>query len=202
MDNSQSDVYYSLDIEADGPIPGRYSMLSFGLVVAGRHDRDGYRAADLTTTFYRELRPTGSDVEQEALAISGLDRDALLRSGHPPKVALAEAAAWVTETAADGKPIVVAYPVSFDCAFLFWYFVACEVPNPFGLSDCLDIRTAYAIKADIPIGRVRRAELPPGIMPKQPHTHHALDDAKAQAELFSNVMTWSGPTSRAAEAAN
>jgi DNA polymerase III epsilon subunit-like protein len=194
VSDDRSDVYYSLDIEADGPIPGRYSMLSFGLVVAGSRDGDGYRPADLTTTFYRELYPTGSYVDPEALAISGLDREALRRSGQPPKVALTEAAAWVTETAAGGKPVVVAYPVSFDCAFLFWYFVAFEVPSPFGLSDCLDIRTAYAIKAGIPIGRVRQAELPPGIKPQQPHTHHALDDAKAQAELFSNVMTWSGPS--------
>jgi hypothetical protein len=29
-----TDIYFSADIEADGPIPGPYSMLSFGLAVA------------------------------------------------------------------------------------------------------------------------------------------------------------------------
>lgn len=32
------DVYFSVDVETDGPIPGPYSMLSFGLVVAGTFD--------------------------------------------------------------------------------------------------------------------------------------------------------------------
>src|SRR5262245_56668885 len=32
------DVYFSADVETDGPIPGPYSMLSFALVQAGRFD--------------------------------------------------------------------------------------------------------------------------------------------------------------------
>ena len=32
------DIYISADVEADGPIPGRYSMLSFGLAVAATFD--------------------------------------------------------------------------------------------------------------------------------------------------------------------
>ena len=35
---ASKDVYISADIEADGPIPGRYSMLAFGLAVAGTYD--------------------------------------------------------------------------------------------------------------------------------------------------------------------
>ena len=44
-----TDTYISADIEADGPIPGQYSMLAFGLAVAGTLDG---------TTF--EPRQTGS----------------------------------------------------------------------------------------------------------------------------------------------
>lgn len=32
------DIYFSADIETDGPIPGPYSMLSFALVFAGEFD--------------------------------------------------------------------------------------------------------------------------------------------------------------------
>ncbi|MGE3671704.1 MAG: hypothetical protein AB7K71_18685 [Polyangiaceae bacterium] len=32
------DVYFSADVETDGPIPGPYSMLSFALVYAGSVD--------------------------------------------------------------------------------------------------------------------------------------------------------------------
>ena len=33
-------VYFSLDVEADGPYPGDYSMLSFGLAWITRLDDD------------------------------------------------------------------------------------------------------------------------------------------------------------------
>ncbi|WP_329414971.1 hypothetical protein OG802_28390 [Streptomyces sp. NBC_00704] len=29
-------------------------------------------------------------------------------------------------------------------------------------------------------------------LPTRPHTHHALDDAVEQAELFANLMAWRG----------
>ena len=32
------DLYFSVDIEADGPIPGPYSMVSLGACVAGTYD--------------------------------------------------------------------------------------------------------------------------------------------------------------------
>jgi hypothetical protein len=32
------DIYFSADVETDGPIPGEYSMLSFALVYAGQFD--------------------------------------------------------------------------------------------------------------------------------------------------------------------
>jgi hypothetical protein len=32
--------------------------------------------------------------------------------------------------------------------------------------------------------------MPRELLPDRPHTHHALDDAIEQAELFSNVFTW------------
>ena len=35
---STLDVYFSADVETDGPIPGPFSMLSFALVYAGAYD--------------------------------------------------------------------------------------------------------------------------------------------------------------------
>ena len=35
---ASGDVYISADVEADGPIPGPYSMLAFGLAVAATFD--------------------------------------------------------------------------------------------------------------------------------------------------------------------
>lgn len=89
-------LYISVDIEADGPIPGPYSMISFGAAVAGRQDGASHTAADPEqNTFYRELRPISEASVPEALAVSGLDRDRLLREGVEPAVAMAEFRAWV-----------------------------------------------------------------------------------------------------------
>jgi hypothetical protein len=40
---SVGDVYFSADVETDGPIPGPYSMLSFALVYAGRFDGERFK---------------------------------------------------------------------------------------------------------------------------------------------------------------
>jgi hypothetical protein len=69
-------LYISVGIEADGPIPGPYSLLSLGAAVAGVQDADGFTAADPEQrTFYRELRPISDEFVPEVLAVSGLDRD-------------------------------------------------------------------------------------------------------------------------------
>ena len=52
------DVYFSADVETDGPIPGPYSMLSFALVYAGSFDGKQFRHPEnFEENFYRELKP-------------------------------------------------------------------------------------------------------------------------------------------------
>jgi hypothetical protein len=93
---ARSDIYISADIESDGPIPGRYSMLSFGLAVAATFDGQKFAPRDpAAATFARELRPIATGFVPSALAVSGLDRDRLAREGTDPEAATAEAAAWV-----------------------------------------------------------------------------------------------------------
>ncbi len=85
-----------MDIEADGPIPGPYSMLSLGAAVAGFQDARGFTAADpQQQTFYRELRPISEEFDPQALAVSGLDRERLKAEGSEPEVALTEFGEWV-----------------------------------------------------------------------------------------------------------
>src|SRR5689334_17856072 len=118
------DVYISADIEADGPIPGRYSMLSFGLVVAANFDGKTFAPSADGETFYRELKPIAEDYLPEAVLASGLDRDQLARTGAEPAEALSTAAEWVESVAEGARPVLVGYPVVFDWMFLHWYFVA------------------------------------------------------------------------------
>lgn len=186
-------LYISIDIEADGPIPGPYSMLSFGAAVAGVQDADGFTAADPEQqTFYRELRPISGEFVPEALAVSGLDRERLHREGAEPAVALAEFTDWVREVGVGAQPVMCGYPASYDWTFLYWYLIRFTGASPFGHSGCLDMKTLYAAKAGLPLRAVAKRTMPPELLSKRRHTHHALDDAIEQAELFANLMAWPG----------
>jgi len=127
------DVYFSADVETDGSIPGPYSLLSFALVYAGRFDGIRFeRPASLEATFYRELRPISDEFEPDALKVNGLDRDRLCREGEAPEAAMTAASRWIRSVAGAGQPVLVAYPLSFDWAWLYWYFVRfAEGGSPF-----------------------------------------------------------------------
>ncbi|UQX03725.1 3'-5' exoribonuclease [Streptomyces sp. RerS4] len=184
-------LYISVDIEADGPIPGPYSMISLGACVAGRQDGALYTAADPQhQTFYRELRPISERHVEAALAVSGLDRDWLLREGADPATAMAEFRSWVREVSAGAQPVMCGYPASFDWTFLYWYLIEFGDDSPFGHSGCLDMKTLYATKARVPLRAAVKGRMPRALLSSRPHTHHALDDAIEQAELLSNLMLW------------
>jgi hypothetical protein len=110
----------SVGIEADGPIPGPYSMLSIGAAVAGTQDAGGFTPADpQRQTFYRELRPISAEFVPEALRVSGLDRERLAVEGAEPAVALAEFSAWVREVSAGAQPVMCGCPAPYDWTFLY-----------------------------------------------------------------------------------
>ncbi|GAA4373512.1 hypothetical protein GCM10023088_28400 [Actinomadura verrucosospora] len=199
----KSEVYISVDVEADGPIPGPYSMLSFGMSACGTFDGRAFKPADpAETTFYAELKPISDAYVSEALAVSGLDRDHLAIEGRDPGEAMNAATAWVTAvaSAADASPVFVAYPLGFDWMFLYWYWTRfTDAGSPFGHSRHLDLKSMYAAKAGTPITRSTKRQMPAELLSDRPHTHNALDDAIEQAELFHNLVRWAGPPRRPSE---
>ncbi|MFE6281720.1 exonuclease [Streptomyces sp. NPDC057877] len=197
-----------VDIEADGPIPGPYSMLSLGAAVAGTQDADGFTAADPTRrTFYRELHPISEEFVPEALAVSGLDRRRLGAEGSDPAAALTQFTRWVREVSGTAQPVMCGYPASYDWTFLYWYLIRYTGASPFGHSGCLDMKTLYATKAGLPLRAVGKRTMPRELLSERRHTLPqaldcaraggtpiALDDATEQAELFASLMAWPGPS--------
>ena len=57
--------FVMVDVETDGPIPGEYSMISFGAVVV---------EPSLSKTFLGLLKPISEKFYEEALSISGCAR--------------------------------------------------------------------------------------------------------------------------------
>jgi 3'-5' exoribonuclease-like protein len=188
------DAYFSADVETDGPIPGPYSILSLALVYAGRFNGTRFeRPENLGLAFYRELKPISESFEPEALLVNGLDREQLIRTGQEPNRVMSEASRWVRNIAGSNKPVLVAYPLSFDWSWLYWYFVRfSDSGSPFGYSRCFDIKTAVAVKAHLTIANAGRAQLPQWLRSDRTHSHNALDDAKEQAEIFAKVFELDG----------
>jgi hypothetical protein len=186
------DLYFSVDIEADGPIPGPFSMLSFGLVVAGRFDGRQFESLlDRQSTFYRELKPISSSFVPEALEVSGLDRDRLEREAADPQDAMTEARRWVVDQARDDRPVLTGFPLMFDWLFVYWYFERfAEGGSPFNHSAGLDMKTMYQQKAAVTTSDAGLRDLPEALQPAQAHTHNALDDALRQAAIFVRLFAW------------
>ena len=195
---SKVDAYFSADVETDGPVPGPFSILSFALVYAGSFDGGHYQRPDnYEQTLYKELRPISENFEAEALRVNGLDRRRLCLEGESPEKAMTEACHWVKSVAGTAQPVLVAYPLSFDWSWLYWYFIRFSAEgSPFDYSRCFDIKTALAVKAAIPISEAGRSRIYPSLRSRHPHTHHAVDDAIAQADIFANVFEWDGVRGR------
>jgi ribonuclease T len=174
-----ADIYISIDVEADGPIPGDYSMLSLGAAVA---------EPPFDRTFYRELRPVTEKWVQGALEASKLDRAKLVAEGADPAAAMREFAEWVKAQAGkERRPVAVCFNATFDWQFINWYFLRFLGNNPFGIS-ALDIKAYYMGVA----GKTRwretsKGRIDPIFRPARKHTHRALDDALEQAELFHKI---------------
>ena len=70
-----------------------------------------------------------------------------------------EAMDWVQKVAGNGKPVLVEYPLSFDWSWLYWYFIRFCAESPFNYSRCFDIKTAFAVKAHLPIADAGRSRM-------------------------------------------
>lgn len=185
------DVYFSADVETDGPIPGPFSMLSMALVFAGTYDGANFRRpAEYNLYIYKELRPISQEFQPEALAVNGLDRQRLVREGADPYLAMSEVAEWVTKIAGSGNPVLAAYPLGFDWTWLYWYFVRfSRSGSPFEYSRGFDMKTAVSIKTGRTLSSSSRSKLPEHLRSHRHHTHHALDDAIEQADVLANIFS-------------
>jgi hypothetical protein len=103
---------------------------------------------------------------------------------------MTEAGRWIKSVAGNCTPILVAYPLSFDgCIGIFTQFAPDGLPFN---SPCCDLKTAFAVKAGVPISEYGKSKLLPSLRPHRTHTHHALEDAVEQAEIFAKVFRREG----------
>jgi hypothetical protein len=183
MTNDTREIYVSTDIEADGPIPGPYSMLSLASAAyAPDKTLIGTFSANLETLPNAGDHPQTTQWWQqfpEAWA-------ACRTNPRPPTVVMADYLAWLHSL--PGKPVFLGAPAAWDFMWVYWYLVRYTGERPFR-ENALDIRSYAMGMRKTEFRRTARTYLPKRWYdPDLPHTHVALDDAREQGALFCNML--------------
>lgn len=157
--------YIMVDIESDGPIPGDFSMISFGAVLVDEQ---------LDKTFYGTLKPISDKFIPEALAVSGFSRDDVLAFDDPKQVMI-NFDEWIKKIC-KSKPVFISDNNGFDWMFICWYFHHFIGSNPFGHSS-YNLGSLYK-------GIVKDTFETFKHLRKTTHTHNPVDDAIGNAEAL------------------
>lgn len=175
-------IYISTDVEADGPIPGVNSMLSFGSAA--------YLAdKTLVSTFEAnlELLPgaTSNPKTMEWWKTQPEAWEACRQNLQSPEKAMAAYLVWLK--ALPGLPVFVGYPASYDFMFVYWYLIKFTGESPFSHS-ALDIKTLAMALMKTDYRKATKKNMPKRWFDNLPHSHKALDDAIEQGALFCNML--------------
>lgn len=160
--------YIVVDVEADGDIPHKYSMVSFGAVIV---------EPSLRKTFYGEVKPISEKWNPQALAISGFSREQHLVFDDPKEV-MENFSDWIAQNSV-GKPTFISDNLAFDWQWINFYFHYFIGRNPFGHSG----RRIGDLYCGMKMNTGLNSEWKK-LYRKTKHTHHPVDDAKGNAEAL------------------
>jgi DNA polymerase III alpha subunit (gram-positive type) len=177
-----TEIYVSTDVEADGPIPGPNSMLSFA---SAAYTADKALVATFSANLETlpDARPDPRTLEwwkgqPEAWA-------ACREAPEPPHEVMPRYAAWLEGLG--GSPVFVGYPAAYDFMFVYWYLIRFAGKSPFSHS-ALDIKTLAMCLLGTEYRKSTKRQMPKRWFDDLPHTHRALDDAVEQGALFCNML--------------
>jgi len=157
-----------VDVESDGPVPNKYSMVCFGAVVV---------EPTLSKTFYGTTRPVSDQWVPEALAVSGI-----IRKEHEtfddPRLTMEKFAAWLKENS-HGKPVFISDNPAFDWQWINYYFHFYTGNNPFGYSARRIGDLYCGMKMDTGLNSEWKR-----LYRKTGQDHHPVNDARGNAEAL------------------
>lgn len=159
-----------VDVEADGAIPYKYSMVCFGAVVV---------EPSLSKTFYGETKPISDEWNADALAISGFSREEHLTFDEPSEV-MEKFAEWIKENS-KGQAVFISDNLAFDWQWINFYFHYYTGKNPFGFSGRRIGDLYSGLEKDFfAASKWKRFR-------KTAHTHNPVDDALGNAEALLKI---------------
>lgn len=160
--------YIVVDVEADGAIPHKYSMVCFGAVVV---------EPTLSATFYGKTRPISNEWIPEALAVSGFSREQH-EGFDDPKGVMEEFALWIAANS-KGQPTFISDNPAFDWQWINYYFHIYLGKNPFGFSARRIGDLYCGMKMDTGLNTEWKR-----LFRKTRHDHNPVNDAKGNAEAL------------------
>lgn len=168
--------HFVLDVESDGPCPGLFNMISFGIV----------SLADPQKGFLGEIAPIlESGGINDARKVSGVTFEAQKAYSEPTTVMKA-ARDWLTAVAGEKRVVIWSDNPAFDWQFWNYYCHRFLGANPAGFS-------ARRI-GDFDAGR-RQEPLNTNAWKKRretSHTHNPVDDARGNAEALRWILKQMG----------
>ena len=174
-----SELYVSIDVETDGPIPGEYSMLSLG---SATFESSG-QILDKFEININELHEAKRDAKTMKWWTKYPEAWEYCRQNPvEPATAMHSYSKHLLniKKAYQKSLVCIGYPITFDSMFVNWYLIKFTGKSPFLLSG-LDIETmAMAIMKSPYKGAASHYRLK--------HNHTALDDAIEQGYLFCSML--------------
>ena len=185
-------TYVVTDIEADGPTPGKHSMLSFASVATTHEGRE-------VGTFEAVLIPlTDSRPDADTMAWFETQPKAYAAATANPRPAtdvFADFVDWVL--ALPGKPVFAAHPIVFDGMWIDFYLqkftnrVLRQGPRdkaPLFYASGICIRSLAAMQLGWPIWDCQPDRYPPEWLGHYKHSHSAIDDARGYSNLLATLL--------------
>ena len=181
-------TWFCVDIECSGPVPGRYDMLSLGVVQVAQ---DHHNALHIGQSLYLEIKPQSSRVDAAAMAVHGLDLGTLREHGLPLPQAMVRLSAFVQEHTTPGsKPVFVGHNAPFDWSFVHYAYVSSNLPNPFGYK-ALDTKALAMGVLGVHWFDTHKAHLQAELglpVPDKTKVHRADYDAWYQAHILVGLL--------------
>ncbi len=180
------ELYFSVDVETNGPIPGDFSILSLGTVAFTEEGED-------MGAFSYNLIPLPW-AKQDANTMEFWDKNPeawkrATENQFDPEEVIQFYVGWVKNVCArqGARAVFVGYPAGFDFTFVYWYCHHFAKECPFGF-QALDIKSYAMAILGTDFKSTIKKTMPKDWFPENKHTHIAVEDAREQGLLFLNML--------------
>ncbi len=176
-----TEVFFSIDIETDGPIPIKNSMLSFACVAFSEE-------GSVLGSFERNLTPLPGAVQDERTMTEFWAKEPeawnyCTTNTVDPARAMQDFVDWVKSIPGDQR-VAVCMPSGFDFTFMYVYMMYFVGESPFSFS-CIDMKTYVSASRKQSYRHSGKRSWPSRWFDRDlPHTHKAIDDAIEQGLTF------------------